>query len=335
MRHRNADLRQSTYLANVKHLSPSNYVVHTPRKNIVNVPMHCLSRDVIAGSLTSLSVRITCRDTPSTLEIHGLRHGRRHAAHGTVVVIALVIRHVDVLSVVVVHLSGRTAEVSATATRRSPTAGRLHARGRDGRPQTEDVAHGVRRRPAAQSVGRHGQSGLGGQRERLRRQRGRHGGRGWGASGDSHRPRRARVRVEGVVERRPVVGLRTEVVARSAEVLQRADLIAEDATDGTDRRNVELITHAVREQLVADLPREDARVFVLVHLDGFDDLGRRHARLTAADRSWKDGARLVVTGQDLAHAPVRHLVVHIKIRMRHLVVHIKITKITPVGTYQN
>ena len=136
-------------------------------------------------------------------------------------------------------------------------------------------------------------------------------------SGGRHRARRTRVRVERVVEGRSVVGLRREVVARSAEVLQRADLVAQNPTDGADRRNVELVAHAVREQLVADLPREDARVFVLVHLDGLDDVGGRHARLAASDRARQDGARLVVSSQDLADAPVRHLALHITIRRCH------------------
>ena len=35
-------------------------------------------------------------------------------------------------------------------------------------------------------------------------------------------------------------------------------------------------------------------------------LGRGHARLAAPDGAGQDGARLVVPGQDLAHAAVRH-----------------------------
>jgi len=61
------------------------------------------------------------------------------------------------------------------------------------------------------------------------------------------------------------------------------------------------------EQSIADLPGEDGRTLSLVVRDTTDHVGRRHARLTAADRPRSDGPALVVTTQYLAHAPVRYL----------------------------
>lgn len=87
---------------------------------------------------------------------------------------------------------------------------------------------------------------------------------------------------------------------------QRADLIAQDAADGADRGHVVLVAHAVGQQAVADLPREDAGVSLLVIADVFDHGRRGDPGFAAADGSGQDGARFVVAGQDFADAAVRH-----------------------------
>jgi len=104
-----------------------------------------------------------------------------------------------------------------------------------------------------------------------------------------------RVRV-GVGEGGRLVGLR-----------QRADLVAEDAADGADRGHVVLVADALVEELVADLPGEDARVAVLVLADLGDDFGRGDARFGAADGAGQDGAGLLVAGEDLGDAAVGDL----------------------------
>lgn len=53
---------------------------------------------------------------------------------------------------------------------------------------------------------------------------------------------------------------------------QAADLAAQDAADAADGGHVELVAHAVRQQPLADLPREDARVFLLQLADVGDHL---------------------------------------------------------------
>ena len=58
------------------------------------------------------------------------------------------------------------------------------------------------------------------------------------------------------------------------QMSQRSDLIAQDPRDGTYRRHVVLVAHAVGQQTVADLPREDARVFALELFDVADHLER-------------------------------------------------------------
>lgn len=88
---------------------------------------------------------------------------------------------------------------------------------------------------------------------------------------------------------------------------QVMDLVPKDSADGTDRRDVELVTDGVSEQPFPDLPGEDARVLVLVGADGVDDARRRHPRLASADRSRKDRPGVVVAGEDLADAAVRNL----------------------------
>ena len=76
---------------------------------------------------------------------------------------------------------------------------------------------------------------------------------------------------------------------------------------GTHTGDVVLVAHGLREQSVADLPREDGRTLALVLGNLLHDLGRGDSRLTAADGAGPDRARLVVAAEDLAHAAVRHL----------------------------
>ena len=85
------------------------------------------------------------------------------------------------------------------------------------------------------------------------------------------------------------------------------DLVAQDAADAADRRNVVLVAHGVGQQLVAYFPREDARVLLLVSPDRVDDSTGGNARLAAADRARQDGPGVVIARQDFAHASVRHL----------------------------
>jgi len=76
---------------------------------------------------------------------------------------------------------------------------------------------------------------------------------------------------------------------------------------GTHAWDVVLVTHGLREQSVADLPREDGRTLALVLGDLLHDLGRGDSRLTAADGAGPNRPRLVVAAEDLAHAAVGHL----------------------------
>jgi len=72
------------------------------------------------------------------------------------------------------------------------------------------------------------------------------------------------------------------------------DLVAQDAADAADRRNVVLVAHGVGQQLVAYFPREDARVLLLVSPDRVDDSTGGNARLAAADRARQDGPGVVI-----------------------------------------
>ena len=98
--------------------------------------------------------------------------------------------------------------------------------------------------------------------------------------------------------RRPVDGVPPSAPA--------ADLVPEDPADGADGGHVVLVADPVRQQLVPDLPGEDARVPFLVGLDVLDHVRGGHARLGTADGSWEDGSGLVVARQDLADAAVGH-----------------------------
>ena len=66
--------------------------------------------------------------------------------------------------------------------------------------------------------------------------------------------------------------------------------------NGGDGGDVVLVADAVGEQLVSDLPGEDARVLHLQLLDEVDHLGRGHPRLAPPDGAGQDGTRLVVPG---------------------------------------
>lgn len=59
-------------------------------------------------------------------------------------------------------------------------------------------------------------------------------------------------------------------------------------------RNVVIVTDALRKQSVTDLPGEDRRALTLVIGNLVNHIGRRHARLRAADRTRPDRARFVV-----------------------------------------
>ena len=85
---------------------------------------------------------------------------------------------------------------------------------------------------------------------------------------------------------------------------QAADLVPQDPTDGGDGGDVVLVADPLREELVPDLPGEDAGVLELEVADEVDDLGRGDAGLGAADGAGEDGAGLVVAGEDLGNAAV-------------------------------
>lgn len=82
--------------------------------------------------------------------------------------------------------------------------------------------------------------------------------------------RRRRVRVGREADR--VVEVLVDVLRVRQ---QAADLAAQDAADAADGGHVELVADAVREQPLADLPREDARVLLLQLADVSDHLETR------------------------------------------------------------
>lgn len=85
---------------------------------------------------------------------------------------------------------------------------------------------------------------------------------------------------------------------------QVADLVAQDAADGAHRGHVVLVTDAVGQQSVSDLPGKDAGVALLVIPNVLDHVGGGDARFAAPDGPGQDRACLVVARQDLAHAAV-------------------------------
>lgn len=84
-----------------------------------------------------------------------------------------------------------------------------------------------------------------------------------------------------------------------------AGLVPQYPTDAADRRNIEFVADAIRQQSIAYLPGEDARFFVLVTSDGVNDPWRRHTWFTSADRPRKHGTSVVVARQNLTDAAVR------------------------------
>jgi len=64
------------------------------------------------------------------------------------------------------------------------------------------------------------------------------------------------------------------------------------------------VTDILCQQPVSDLPGKDRRTLALVHGNTADDIGRRHPRFTAADRSRSDGAALVIATKYLTDAAV-------------------------------
>lgn len=158
----------------------------------------------------------------------------------------------------------------------------------------QDVGHGVRRRPAAVRRG------------------GSRGRRGRQLSGLVRRRVRVR-RVDRAVDMRMVCysrrsshSARPRSSSSCRRVYERADLVAEDARDRTDGWNVVLVTDAVGQQPVADLPREDPGVLVLELLDVGHHLWRGDARLAATNGAGQDGAGLVIASQYLGHAAMGH-----------------------------
>ena len=69
---------------------------------------------------------------------------------------------------------------------------------------------------------------------------------------------------------------------------------ADDAVDGADGRDVVLVADAVLQETVTYLPREDARVLLLVAFDLAHHLRRGHLGLAAANHSRFDGPGLKV-----------------------------------------
>lgn len=64
---------------------------------------------------------------------------------------------------------------------------------------------------------------------------------------------------------------------------QVPDFVPEDAADGADRRHVVLVTHAIGQQAIPDLPGEDARIPLFVGPDMFYHRGGGDPRLTTSD----------------------------------------------------
>ena len=60
-------------------------------------------------------------------------------------------------------------------------------------------------------------------------------------------------------------------------------LVPHDAVDAGDARHAVLVTHALGQQPVPDLPGEHGRVLLLVFTDGVHHGGRGHLGLAAAD----------------------------------------------------
>lgn len=62
----------------------------------------------------------------------------------------------------------------------------------------------------------------------------------------------------------------------------------------THARDVVVRAHALLQQAISDLPREDRRALALVERDLVDDLRGGHARFAAADGPWPYRSGLIV-----------------------------------------
>lgn len=152
----------------------------------------------------------------------------------------------------------------------------------------QNVLHRVRTGPAVVAPGARGAHDGAGQ---LGRREGRR----------VARRRREQRRVEGGRGRR--VRRRGRRGLRGA---RRGDFVAQDATDGADGGHVEFVADAVRQQPVADLPRENSRVLGLQLADVADHSRGGDAGLAAPDGARQDRAGLVVARQNFGHAAVRN-----------------------------
>lgn len=68
----------------------------------------------------------------------------------------------------------------------------------------------------------------------------------------------------------------------------------EEENAGTHTRDVVVGAHALLQQAISNLPREDRRTLALVDRDLADDLRGGYARFTAADRPGPYGSGLIV-----------------------------------------
>ena len=83
-------------------------------------------------------------------------------------------------------------------------------------------------------------------------------------------------------------------------------VVAQDPVDGADTWHIGLVANVVRQQVVADLPRENTRIFVLVLQDFRHNFRSRDLRLAAANRPRPNWARLVISPEYFTDAAVRH-----------------------------
>lgn len=105
-------------------------------------------------------------------------------------------------------------------------------------------------------------------------------------------------------------GLRLRVRSLLARLIlallrQIPDLVAQDPAYRADGGQIEFVAHAVGQQSVPNLPSENAWVPLLVSPDVLDYGRGGDSWLTAANSAGQNGARLVIAGQNLAHATMR------------------------------
>lgn len=87
---------------------------------------------------------------------------------------------------------------------------------------------------------------------------------------------------------------------------QAANLVSQDATNGAHRGHVVLVTDAISQESVTNLPGKDARVSLLVVPDVLHYVGGGDSGFTAPNSPGQDGAGLVIACQDLAHTAMRN-----------------------------